>query len=640
MKKKAIKFILGVILCFVVIPVNVLATSGELKGKDTKISNESWSNFVSTEKFAGSGTENDPYLIKTEGELAKLSVDVASGQTFANMYLKLESNLDLSAHRWNPIGVYKWLSNGTTINNPFSGIFDGNNKTISGLKVDERTDKNCAGLFGYISDKGVTAVKPAIKNLIIKDAILYSSEKDLNFAYSGILAGKAMAQSSNFIEISGVQVSGSITNESTNGSYFSGGMIGEAIRVNSNDCSTVVKISGTGNTGGFIGHSAGSHFNNCKASGMVSGTYAIGGFVGYSLDAGVNEDSTFVNCIAKVDVNGNNWRLGGFVGYLKNSTIEKSASYGKVTSTYTGQNLKTGGFVGENENAIIKKSYYAGKVDTNLSSINLGGFVGYDNNGTTISCMFDKSINDKLPSIGKTGVVGNNDITEGTTQITLSGICIDILGGHVPSTQWTTDLMATHKIKGSKSKHCNVCDEKTSITEIETIPQIWDIDFTIDIEPTYYKTGEKSKHCKDFVICGERTEITVIPKLPMITNGQEVEYNQNSNSNLTFSSNADLSDFISVSVDGKIIDKINYSVKSGSTIVELKAEYLSKLSKGKHIISINSTTGSASTTFTIKDNTPNTGDHSTMLLWLTILFLTGTLMITYEINKKHSQTIK
>ena len=44
------------------------------------------------------------------------------------------------------------------------------------------------------------------------------------------------------------------------------------------------------------------------------------------------------------------------------------------------------------------------------------------------------------------------------------------------------------------------------------------------------------------------------------------------------------------------------SSKEGSTIITLKSDYLNTLSVGKHTISINSTTGSASTEFIIESN--------------------------------------
>ena len=105
--------------------------------------------------------------------------------------------------------------------------------------------------------------------------------------------------------------------------------------------------------------------------------------------------------------------------------------------------------------------------------------------------------------------------------------------------------------------------------------------------------------------------------------------------------------FVSVSIDGKIIDSKNYSSKEGSTIITLKSGYLNTLSVGKHTISINSTTGSASTEFIIESNVVethvkaenkqevkkvNTGDN-TNIVGITLL-LVGSLIVLIYLNKK------
>ena len=109
-----------------------------------------WTDYAATSFDGGKGTKEDPYQIATAGQLAKLSKDVSSGEKYYGIYFKLTDDIDLSDHRWVPIGIYKWDKNGTTDDTWFEGFIDGNNKTISGLYVDETTDKNAAGFFGNI----------------------------------------------------------------------------------------------------------------------------------------------------------------------------------------------------------------------------------------------------------------------------------------------------------------------------------------------------------------------------------------------------------------------------------------------------------------------------------------------------------
>ena len=75
---------------------------------------------------------------------------------------------------------------------------------------------------------------------------------------------------------------------------------------------------------------------------------------------------------------------------------------------------------------------------------------------------------------------------------------------------------------------------------------------------------------------------------PVITAGANGTWQKGTKDGLSFTSNAAFADFQKVQVDGKDLDASNYTVKEGSTIVTLKAEYLETLSVGKHTLAINS----------------------------------------------------
>ena len=149
---------------------------------------------------------------------------------------------------------------------------------------------------------------------------------------------------------------------------------------------------------------------------------------------------------------------------------------------------------------------------------------------------------------------------------------------------------------------------------------------------------------------------TVTASTPSITGGQNEKWSQGSANELIFTSNAPLSEFISVTIDGQVVDEKNYVKEEGSTIIKLKADYLSTLSAGNHTISINSTSGSATTAFTIEKtattssnattavspdaNSPKTGDNNNLFLWTTMLCISGFAIFGTLIYSKKKKNIK
>lgn len=133
----------------------------------------------------------------------------------------------------------------------------------------------------------------------------------------------------------------------------------------------------------------------------------------------------------------------------------------------------------------------------------------------------------------------------------------------------------------------------------------------------------------------------------IITAGANGSWQKGTKDGLTFTSNAANKHFQKVQVDGKDLDASNYTVKEGSTIVNLKTEYLETLSVGKHTLAIVSETGTATTEFTVKaaavtDDTqsPQTGDDSNIALWIAVLLAAGTALTgtaVYSRKRKYSK---
>ena len=69
-----------------------------------------------------------------------------------------------------------------------------------------------------------------------------------------------------------------------------------------------------------------------------------------------------------------------------------------------------------------------------------------------------------------------------------------------------------------------------------------------------------------------------------ITEGNNSTYEPDSNESLTFHGTGEFTAFQYVKVDGDKVDRTNYEVSSGSTIIKFKPEYLVTLSNGTHTI--------------------------------------------------------
>ena len=578
--KEKIKYAGAMLICFIAVLfiwMPVLADDG--------VQETAWRDYAATAFAGGNGTEEDPYLITDGAQLAKIAKDVGNRNVYENAYFRLENDIDLSAHRWNPIGVNKWYEDGTIEYKTFAGFLDGNGKTITGLIVDERTDKNCAGLFGEIGDNEGTETNVGVKDLNIVGARIYATDKGMEFTGSAILAGDVLANIDNKIRFNNISVSGTIVNTKAGNAMISGGLIGSAYCVTADNCKSDVTIEGGDNIGGFVGMDADSTYTNCKVTGKVTGLREIGGFVGYAKEADPTTMSTYDSCVAKVDVIASDSRAGGFAGYMQKGKASSCAALGDVTSTLTGGNPKVGGFAGEIGNtgvtggAILDKCNAAGKVTAASPDYKAGGFVGTHTEGTYTDCSFDSEKNPGLAAYGE-GDETAVPVVAGTTIEVSGNLCKNIYGGHTLSKVDAKE--ATHMTDGNIEYWiCTKCGGYFS-----------DAGGSIAIKAA------------DVVIPKTAVEIPEGEvKTPYaITEGTGSSYALQSGSSLTVRGNGDFSKFTGIKVDGVQIGAENYEAKSGSTIVTLKSSYLDTLTAGTHSLEILWTDGSASAAFTIQQS--------------------------------------
>jgi len=214
---------------------------------------------VTSPGFTGSvSSGNTPTIDKTgiytQTQLAAIGTDAT---TLGRSYI-LVNNISLTG-TWTPIG---------TSTAPFTGTFDGNGHTITGLSISTSTDYQ--GLFGQIGSN--TSSNATVKNLGLTNVSISTTTGE----YIGGVAG------SNYGTIQNCYV--------TSTGYLQGkDRIGGIAGVTSGrieNCYTTADVNvidASGNGGGIVGISTGTVIN-CYATGAISGgsSNPSGGLVGCS----------------------------------------------------------------------------------------------------------------------------------------------------------------------------------------------------------------------------------------------------------------------------------------------------------------------------------------------------------------------
>lgn len=104
----------------------------------------------------GFGTESSPYLVKTADDLFDIRADLSA-------YYMMVNDIDLTAWLQEENPKQGWTPIGTEVS-PFTGVFDGNNKTIKGLFIN-KPDMDNVGFFGYVADatiKNFSIINPKV----------------------------------------------------------------------------------------------------------------------------------------------------------------------------------------------------------------------------------------------------------------------------------------------------------------------------------------------------------------------------------------------------------------------------------------------------------------------------------------------
>ena len=429
----------------------------------------------------GSGTESDPYTIKTADQLACFASSVNSGHyDYEGQYIKqikdiklndnlidnIESGDEYYPNVWFSIGNYDFGYN-------FAGTYDGDNHTISGLYLTERSmnDNSPKGLFG-------SAINATFKNLVLSDVYIGDIENQGVGALLGIGLSKLTIDniktygtvSSTFASNTGLldYVGGivgrfdgyrynngiKIENSENNISPIHSGIIGNISYVTNSDSPNIIFNNVTNNgdftaNGGIANYIAGGNsyddggyltFNNVVNHGKLYADYAthhrVGGLVGDVgvIKAEITESGNTGNIISSQDFD----EVGGIFGRLKvisGLTVDTCYNSGNISGYYDDsfedgltneetdhdsqyKSFDMGGLIGEvpahSSDVLIKDSYNTGY----LKGFNYytGGLIGdsSDADGEVASTItIQNSYNEGTISVGYGKVGGLISRTRG-----------------------------------------------------------------------------------------------------------------------------------------------------------------------------------------------------------------------------------
>lgn len=274
---------------------------------------DTWDGTAIADGFAaGEGTQDNPFQIETAAELAYFAKNVNAGNWYDGEYIVLKNDLDLNNQEWTPIGNAR---------KPFKGNFDGNNHTVTGMKISSALD--CVGLFGGCTRHNVDS---AIKNITVKNSDIHGEK------FVGAIVGRAEE-----INIENCRSIGNTINGETDvggicgkiGGY-SGGKVSQ--------CYNSSTVTGRGRVGGIAG--MGGIAENCLNTGeitIIDKAYqsACGGIFGIFDDTTTSARVTA--CVNLGKVSGGE-SFGGIVGKTETS------STGHISNCYYNMDAITGGF--------------------------------------------------------------------------------------------------------------------------------------------------------------------------------------------------------------------------------------------------------------------------------------------------------
>lgn len=252
-----------------------------------------------------------------------------------------------------PLGHSDITVSGASNQLKYTGLFDGKNKTITGVKMILPVSE--VGIIGWLDGEG-----SGIKNLNIVGATIQgdgSVGAAVGYAYGGTISGITVDNTSSML------AEGYIGCEV-------GGIAGSARYTIVEDCSNAASVKGLGIVGGLVGYTGnGSIVRRCINSGAVEMTYvnkSVGGITALASGGSYVMACTNTGTVSdtSIDVTSNNYTyIGGIVGENA-GVVLLCNNTGEVKNVENDHVEFLGGIVGrhsgDNQSTFINQGFLGG----------------------------------------------------------------------------------------------------------------------------------------------------------------------------------------------------------------------------------------------------------------------------------------
>lgn len=350
---------------------------------------------------------------------------------------------------WNPIGG----------ENPFKGIFDGNQHTVSDLYIN--SSGNNLGLFGYVDGA-------EIKNVTVQGNVtgFYEEGNEQSGQYVGLVLGVGTTKS----KLENCESRGSVT-----GCSNVGGIAGLVPRGTITLCINRATVTGLGQSGkyigGIVGYGKGLSFCANYADITAEGS-SVGGLVGYVFPDINNEGMS--NCMNVGNVIGKQ-NVGGLAGECFAPQNTNNYSIGRVEATNQYAGLLVGKYGNDPSKAFANTYYVEEGLVVENGTATAGKYYGDGTISASAQAVHQADVaSGKLASLlASVNSTWGQDLEQENTYPVLNGKTVYFSGsklcnGHLLSEAYTNDqtketATPAHSQEYEDGGFCTVCHESREL---------------------------------------------------------------------------------------------------------------------------------------------------------------------------------